>query len=555
MANSVYRRAIEQLEGVLSPRVASQSLQEGLKKLQKTPGTVTTEDVETILKTQVYRRLQVTLPPDKAKETVEGLLAGLRDAPETPAPKADLQGQAQAIASLRDALKPFNLYFEWPETQKLRAQLQLLEAEQEAGRDAHELVGEARAQLDVLEQKLEGQLVTQAAELSELKDAFKQVKSLGGSKVRRLENLIGQIESAQETRQSAPSEIERARKLATDLRKLVASAVLDSDTQAAGDANPTSAQTSRVSEELKRLDLENDAREVQRLAGEFANLFLFEPTLAEHLEEARAMLAQETPLGERLTELRATLTQAQTDLRESLRSEFDAVAAELKTLEGVDAHELEVALPVALSVLETTLPARADVQRVRDLHSLLTAEGADDPERSAQIAELHALESEAAAYLELDDDAALQLALLLDASRTQLEIGRRADELAQAWPILKEVREVVAQRAATFEPRLDAALAAFKPIASLNTDETLQVKRTLGHLDAQRAAFGRVTPAMQAKLGVALRDAEATLQELQGVWEATRAVAGQLVSGNAFDDILGIFGSNEVEVGEGSKKK
>ena len=556
MANSVYQRAIEQLEGVLSPRVASQSLQEGLKKLQKTPDTVTVEDVETILKAQVYRRLQVTLPPEKAKETVETLLEGLRNAPKKAAAKVDLQGQAKAIASLKDALKPFNLYFEWPETQKLRAQLQLLEAEQEAGRDAHELVDEARAQLGVLEQKLEGQLVTQAAELSELKDAFKQVKSLGGSKVRRLENLIGQIGSAQETRQSAPSEIERARKLATDLRKLVASAVLDSDTQTAGDANPTSAQTSRVSEELKRLDLENDAREVQRLAGEFANLFLFEPALAEHLEEARATLAQETPLGERLTELRATLTQAQTDLRESLRSEFDAVAAELKTLEGVDAHELEVALPVTLSVLETTLPARADVQRVRDLYSLLTAEGTDDPERAAQIAELHGLESEAAAYLELDDDAALQLALLLDASRTQLEIGRRADELAQAWPILKEVREVVAQRAATFEPRLDAALAAFKPIASLNTDETLQVKRTLSHLDAQRAAFGRVTPAMQTKLIVALRDAEATLQELQSVWEATRAVAGQLVSGNAFDDILGIFGSDdEVEVGEGAKKK
>ncbi len=556
MANSVYQATIEQLEGVLSPRVASQSLQEGLKKLQKTPDTVTAEDIETILKAQVYRRLQVTLPPEKAKEAVENLLEGLHSAPKKAAAKVDLQGQAQAIKNLKDALKPFNLYFEWPETQKLRAQLQLLEMEQEAGRDAHELMDEARAQLGVLEQKLEGQLVTQAAELSELGDAFKQVKSLGGSKVRRLENLIGQIESAQETRQIASGEVERARKLATDLRKLVASAVLESsDTQTVvGDANPTSAQTSRVSEELKRLDLENDAREVQRLAGEFANLFLFEPALAERLGGAREALAQETPLGERLAELRATLTQAQADLRASLRSEFGAVAAELKTLEGVDAHELEVALPVTLSVLETTLPARADVQRVRDLYSLLTAEGTDDPERAAQIAELHQLESEAAAYLELDDDAALQLALLLDASRTQLEVGRKADELARAWPILKEVREAVAQRAATFEPRLDAALAAFKPIASLNTDETLQVKRTLSHLDAQRDAFSRVAPTMQAKLVIALRDAEVTLQELQNVWEATRAVAGQLVSDNAFDDILGIFGSGD-EVSGGAKKK
>ncbi len=559
MANPVYQATIKQLEGVLSPRVASQSLQEGLKKLQKTPDTVAVEDVETILKAQVYRRLQVTLPPDKAKDAVQRLLEGLRDVPkggaaDTADTGVDLQAQARDIGALKDALKPFNLYFEWPETQKLRAQLQLLEAEQEAGRDAHELIDEARAQLGVMEQKLEGQLVTQAKELSELKDAFKQVKSLGGSKVRRLENLIGQIESAQEGRQSAPSEVERARKIATDLRKLVASAVLEpsEETSAApSQENLTSVQTSRVSEELKRLDLENDVRELERLTGEFANLFLFEPALAEHIEGARATLAAQTPLGERLGELRERLVQAQTALRDELRTELGDIAAYVKTLDDVDTHELEVALPITLSVLETTLPARADVQRVRDLYSLLTAEGTDDPERAAQIAELHGLESEAAAYLELDDDAATQLALLLDASRTQLEVGREAADLSQAWPLLKEVREVVAQRAVTFEPRLDAALEAFGPIASLNTDETLSVKRTLRHLDAQRTAFGRVAPRMQAQLITALSEAEATLGELQGVWEATRAVAGQLVSGNMFDDILGIFGSDEEAEDEG----
>ena len=299
MANSVYQATIKQLEGVLSPRVASQSLQEGLKKLQKTPDTVTVEDLETILKAQIYRRLQVTLPPDKAKDAVQSLLEGLHNAPKGGVvnAKVDLQAQARDIKALKDALKPFNLYFEWPETQKLRAQLQLLEAEQEASRDAHELIHEARAQLGVMEQKLEGQLVTQAKELSELKDAFKQVKSLGGSKVRRLENLIGQIESAQEGRQSAPNEVERARKIATDLRKLVASAVLESSEESAAPSqeNPTSVQTSRVSEELKRLDLENDARELDRLSGEFSNLFLFEPALAEHIESARAMLTARTP--------------------------------------------------------------------------------------------------------------------------------------------------------------------------------------------------------------------------------------------------------------------
>ena len=248
-------------------------------------------------------------------------------------------------------------------------------------------------------------------------------------------------------------------------------------------------------------------------------------------------------LGERLGELRNTFAQAQVALRETLRTEFSDIAAHMDTLEGTDANELKTALPVTLSVLETTLPARADVQRVRDLYRLLNTDETDDPERSAQLAQMHRLEREAAPYLELDDDDALQLALLLDASRTQLEVGREADELEEAWPLLEKVRGVVAQRAATFEPRLDAALERFKPIASLNTDETLSVKRTLHHLDKQREAFSRVTPGMQAQLSAALSEAEATLEELQSVWEATRAVAGQLVSDNAFDDILGIFGT------------
>ena len=313
MANSLYQATVKQLEAVLPPRVASQSLHEGLKQLQKTPDTVTADDLETILKGQVYRRLQVALPADKAKETIQGLLERLRSAPAVDAtPKVDIGAQAREISKLKEALKPFNLYFEWPETQKLRAQLQLLEAEQSAGRDAHELVDEAKAQLGVLEQKLEGQLVTQARELSELSEALEQVKSLGGAKVRRLENLLGQIESAQQTRQSAAGEVERARKIATDLRKLIASAVLEAAetadsakpmvkaaqrTSADDPAGNSTTHTAKVSEELKRLDLESDAHELGRLTGEFANLFLFEPALSEHLEQAKATLAAQTPLG------------------------------------------------------------------------------------------------------------------------------------------------------------------------------------------------------------------------------------------------------------------
>src|SRR5690606_10008001 len=131
---------------------------------------------------------------------------------------------------------PFNLYFEWPEVQKLRAQIQLLEAEHEAGRESQALGEDAEVQLELVMQKLEDQLVLQARELGELREALEDVRSLGGPKVRRLETFVHQISSAQDSRHLAPAEIERARRLARDLRKLMESSVY-------AEQQPTDAQS------------------------------------------------------------------------------------------------------------------------------------------------------------------------------------------------------------------------------------------------------------------------------------------------------------------------
>src|SRR5690606_13045841 len=136
-----------------------------------------------------------------------------------------LTAQAERLERLQVALRPFNLYFEWPEVQKLRAQIQLLEAEHDSGREAHALGQDAAAQYELVVQKLEDQLVLQARELGELDEALEQVRSLGGAKVRRLETVVNQVRAAQENRQLAPAEIERARRVARELRKLMESSV------------------------------------------------------------------------------------------------------------------------------------------------------------------------------------------------------------------------------------------------------------------------------------------------------------------------------------------
>src|SRR5690606_10789834 len=157
MTNLAYQTAVEELEAVMSPRVVSRSLKEGLRQHGRSPDTVDVATLEEILKGQVYRQLQVTMPVTEAKATVASIVERLREVGESkPAPpRGGLEDQAERIQRLQQSLKPYNLYFEWPEVQKLRAQLQLLESEHEAGREAGTLLADAEAQLEAVTQKLE----------------------------------------------------------------------------------------------------------------------------------------------------------------------------------------------------------------------------------------------------------------------------------------------------------------------------------------------------------------------------------------------------------------
>src|SRR5690554_3395598 len=174
MTNVFYQTAVQELEAVLSPRVVSRSLKEGLRQHGRSPETADLPVIEQIMKAQVYRQLQVTMPVTEAKDAVSNIVARLREldssATSTAGETGGLAGQAERLAHLQAELKPLNLYFEWPEVQKLRAQVQLLEAEHEAGRESHALGADAEAQLGLVMQKLEDQLVLQAKELGELRE-------------------------------------------------------------------------------------------------------------------------------------------------------------------------------------------------------------------------------------------------------------------------------------------------------------------------------------------------------------------------------------------------
>lgn len=324
MANTLYKATVRELEAVLPPRVVSQSLQEGLAAVGKNADSLAYSDAETILK-RVLPRLNLSLGAERAEAAQREILERLAEMPdESELPVLDLGAQGRALRELREAARAFNIYFDWSETQKLRAQLAQLETEHSAERNAGALVAAARAQLGALQQKLDHELSAQARDLTVLEAALESSAALKSPKVRRLKLLSELIRSTQEARKLAPAEVERAHKLAADL----------------------SAERSRL------------VTEVRVLEGEFGTLLALEPTFAERLRAFEQEGAETLPEGP-LTAFRNELEAARETLRSTLQQEFQG---------SVTQHpELAQLLERSLMTLETTLPSAADVQRLRDL--------------------------------------------------------------------------------------------------------------------------------------------------------------------------------------------
>jgi chromosome segregation protein len=764
----LYQAAVAELEGVLSPRVVSRSLKEGMTQLGRTPEAVELDDLERILKAQIYRQLQVAMPLGQAKETISGILERLKGLEtggqsRTPTP-APLDGQKSSLEELKAAMRPFNLYFEWPEVQKLRAQIQLLDGEQAAGREAGGLLRDAREQLRAVGQKLEDSLVLQARELGELEDLLEQVRGLGGPKVRRLENLLGQIRDAQSQRQLAPAEIERARKQGTDLRKLLESSVLTQKERPAQEETgileiapeEEDEQLSLVRDldetvnaRLLQIDLESERFELGAIEGANSHLLDHRPELRGRFEGLRGKLDAGEPVAEELGPLRAELERAAAKLRTELSKELAGIADDaLRLRQHVDTGELGQAVQVARGMLEKSVPELADLRHIRDLLELARQGASEAEKREAEIEEerkarlreqeaviarleglvrepgpggadeLRVLKDELAALraahgqgelvpellaavrrseeryqaalgdssgdasgvearirtlldeleslpllpsmreraqalaarltsalgggkaagagdrvaeaevllsalrLELRDAYAARLAAvrseaaelgrndIVEAARQaeerlnagsfprilDLEAGLRSasdrrrqeelseartleaeaarfaglglpghDELAElieeaksapfgngsatllgkAWLQLESLRATVEQRLAGVESRLDAALATLGRVEKLNSEDVEEARRILRHLHGQRDSLGRVSLGLRLELESSLQHAESLLAKLQQEYEATRAIADQLVSGNFIDDMLGLLGGDQ----------
>ncbi len=392
---SVYQVTVEELEALLSPRVVSRSLKDGLATIGKTPQDVGYEDIEKILKAQVYRQLQVTMPVNEAKTRIQDILTRIKNleiaVQEEDASGIALEKQSEILFNLHERLKPFNLYFEWSEVQKLRALIQLLEVEQEAQREAGKLVADAREQLAIVEQKLEDELVNQGKELTRLEATLEGTKTLGGIKVRRLENLLRQIRVSHENRQLATAELERSKKLAIDLRKLMESSVVIGDDMPDNDvpltpvlddeglmeAEPDESELliSDISPDIQariaEIDLEGEGYSLESIRNEYKTLLNYSEELSATIDGYRQKLENGQSIADELKDIQETMRKVSEEKRLELLNEIKSIQSQVSKFdeEIVDA-ELKQAIQVGLGILETTLPKIGDVEHIRNLFRL-----------------------------------------------------------------------------------------------------------------------------------------------------------------------------------------
>lgn len=534
MTNPIYQAAVRELEAVLSPRIVSRALKDGLRQLGRSPDTADLADLEKVLKSQVFRQLQVLMPVTQAKETIAGILERLtgsaagEGAPPA-ATEAGLDAQGTRLAALQSELRPFNLYFEWPEVQKLRAQVQLVENDHHAGREAPALLQEAEAQLVLVRQKLEDQLVLQARELAELRETLEHVRQLGAPRVRRLETLLNQVQAAQDQRQLAPAELERAHRQARDLRRAMeaeggpdsgeaSGAGTREAAEAAPQVAPSAAQdeaTEAATARLHLLDLDAERFELRSLESEQGSVLEYYPELLDRLAELRAELDAGRSVAGVVADMRADLSATATALREDLREELHEL---LRASEGlrpeVDKTELTQAVRVTLGILGSALPSHTDVEHVRRLYQLAREQedvlDREDELRAAGLAAQASLLSRLESTLinREDDEEVREEVERLRTELGQLRVAH--EQNAVAHELVSAAREA--------EEALERSLAERATEAS---------ERRLAQLNALRAKLERLP--VTATLGdraAALRGEVARLIEEQ---ESAAAVAGLLI--------------------------
>jgi chromosome segregation protein len=421
----IYPALMKYFDGDVALKNAKVSFDEGLARLGKNPNTASARDIEKVLKSNVYKQLQVALPPSGAKALVQKVLDELQalekqfgsDAPPQKDPA--LERQAEALGKLEEGLKRFNLYFDWAEVSKFKSQLNVIKEQQAGGKVVPDLLRDAQSQLVALERKLQDLLVRQAQDIAELQTGFEKVKTIGGPRVKRLEGVISQIVEAQQEQTLAAGEVERARKLVLELRKLIESSVVNlppvvknptilpstvsqirlpsssDDDAIVIDDSVTQTQTDlpdvvevegldddslnidldfpelelspEQSERVKDIELAEDARLLEGIRSEFAALFELSPDHKAEFERLEQQNLERVVQSEAIQALRPNLETSRSALLVEQQQRLEALQQSLPRFAELDTSQVSMTAQIATGMLQSGTLASEELRKIEDL--------------------------------------------------------------------------------------------------------------------------------------------------------------------------------------------
>jgi len=586
---------LSRLQEALEPHLGGRTqavLKEGLARLGLEPAALDPDRAAILLKRFVYRELQGQMDAASARKVVEETLRAL--AQEAPAQRTPDPARSDPKRALQQAVSRFKLYFEWPEVQRLRSLAALVEASESEGESTEELLKEALAQIDLLEEKLQNALLRQARDISDLEDALERVKNIGGPKPRRLRSLLKQIKEAQQQETLATAEVERARKLAADLRKLVESSVVQNPTlvpemapEAADDAGVIALEDEEVPElvageaegeefeilidfenlepevadRIREIDLAEERRRLERLKEQYAAVLAAERVVP-LLEEVEAALADGALAGERLDELQRALEEAFKDAVAEARARYEWLSERLRSLELEDAELGSQRARTQLELIKESLEMGVlpgDLEQaerqVKALEEALAAKKQESARQSRLLEEARGLVEHAREALpegELPELVGFRerLALLetgLEAGEVdEALLGRLKAELPELLSQLAQAGEAARALRARLLAELDA-LPDLEPLAS--TRDSLRVRLEEG------AAAG-VEDEVAALAAEARRLTQAHLDELAARLQAFGLATGSVDAARAeleagrFPDLSALEGRVEQQIAE-----
>ena len=475
-----------------------------------------------VLKHDVYRRLLLGVSPMLAKKRILDVLNELDKLPSESLPPAGLS----PVSELEDASRRFTLYFDWPETQRLRGVLGTARTESEAGRNVSALVQEGQTLIGQMERRLQEGLVQQEQELAELRDVFGRVQPLGGKDVRRLESLIGQLEEAQKQGTLLPAELERARNLSFKLRRSLESSVM----QSAGEVPAVDAQA-----RVQALEQEEVTRKLIALQRDYAPLLRARPELERQQDEYRVRQSTGRLSETAVDAWRETLETARQQTLQAQREELAELAEQLgQQVDGQALNDARVALDVARMTLQGGGLATEELRELRAVAQALT----HSPELAERILEGQRELAELERSARDVPGAAAALAVALTGARQAIERGEAYD-LAPLWATLERQMSQAAAQRQDFDARADFVIAEYDEVRGLAGETIQRLGRLADALRAQRR-LGPMSADARERYAQTLDGAEALLGEARAEYEAAQKVTATFGE-DALDNLLDVF--------------